>query len=237
MNQKKFYEKKAEKDFSKAIYPYYGHWRTKKVILDLIKGSQGKLLDLGCGDGVFLKELGRGVGLDISKTRLKRAKKHSNKLVEGDAQQLPFKNKSFDTILCTALIEHLPNQEECLKEMRRTLKDDGKVVLSIPIAGLYRLILARLGIKLYLNPEEHLREWSKYEAKGFTNLKKFYQDVEEAGFSVEKTLGSSVPELPLQDWVLKNKTLRKFFSRIEDTYNHTQLKYLGRKLVFLLKKS
>jgi len=234
MNQKQIYEKSAEKEFSKTLYPYYGHWRTRKIVLELMK-KDGLVLDLGCGDGIFLKQ--GEVGIDISRKRLERARQKTERLIEGDAQNTPFKNKSFNSILCTELLEHVPDYLKTLKEIHRTLKDDGQAIITIPIAGLYRTILARLGKTLYLDPKEHLREWSRYKAKGFTDLKQFYEDTERTGFKIEKVYGSSVPELPFQDWVLKNKVLRSFFSRIEDLFKNNWLKFLGRKLIFILKKA
>jgi SAM-dependent methyltransferase len=51
-------------------------------------------------------------------------------VAHGDA--LPFAPESFDLVICTDVIEHIENDEHCLKEIRHTLKDGGWLVLSVP---------------------------------------------------------------------------------------------------------
>ena len=49
-----------------------------------------------------------------------------------DAQSLPFKNKSIDTILLLDVLEHLPRPEECFEEIYRKSKPNGKVIIQVP---------------------------------------------------------------------------------------------------------
>ena len=88
----------------------------------------GKVLDLGCEDGT-LHELIYGeniYGLDI------RVKKHREKVQQGDAQNIPFKDDSFDSIIAGELIEHLPDPDKFLRECRRILRSNGIVIISTP---------------------------------------------------------------------------------------------------------
>ena len=52
--------------------------------------------------------------------------------VIGDAQNLPFKPKSFDTVLCSEVIEHVKEPYTALKEINRVLKKSGILILTAP---------------------------------------------------------------------------------------------------------
>ncbi len=52
--------------------------------------------------------------------------------VIGSAYELPFKDDSFDAVLCTETIEHLERPQQAIDEMYRVLKSGGKVILSTP---------------------------------------------------------------------------------------------------------
>jgi len=52
--------------------------------------------------------------------------------VYGDAQELPFATGSVDNILLLDVLEHLPNPEQCISEIYRALKTEGKLVLKVP---------------------------------------------------------------------------------------------------------
>lgn len=86
-----------------------------------------RILDLGCGSGgnkTYINELGsenvvsvdiRGEGVDVT----------------GDALRLPFKTNTFDLILSTAVIEHLPDPFLAFREISRVLKDDGQLLATV----------------------------------------------------------------------------------------------------------
>src|SRR5579862_1302310 len=74
-----------------------------------------RVADLGCGSGVFTELLRRagyaGVGLDISTklVALGRSKYPGLDLLEGDAENLPLGNESFDGVLLSGLVHHFPD--------------------------------------------------------------------------------------------------------------------------------
>ncbi len=52
--------------------------------------------------------------------------------VLGKVEALPFLDGCFDSILCTEVLEHLPEPQEAMKELKRVLKEDGYLYLSVP---------------------------------------------------------------------------------------------------------
>jgi SAM-dependent methyltransferase len=88
----------------------------------------GKILDVGCEGGFLHDLLGMDevYGLDI---KIKKYKKNG---VKGDAQNVPFKNKTFDTIITGETVEHLINPKKFLLECNRILKEKGIIILSTP---------------------------------------------------------------------------------------------------------
>ena len=53
--------------------------------------------------------------------------------VQVDVTNMQFKDKSFDYIIMNHVFEHIPDEEKAISEIKRCLKDDGKLIFSIPI--------------------------------------------------------------------------------------------------------
>src|SRR3990167_7759681 len=125
------------------IVDYEQHVRSKKV-LDLLSANRDeKILDIGCGnarDIVQIVEMGAQViGIDISEGMIFEAQQELTKLgfgnillKVGDATRLEFADGEFDKILCSEVIEHIPDAAKALREMWRVLKPCGLLVLSTP---------------------------------------------------------------------------------------------------------
>lgn len=91
----------------------------------------GKLLDVGCGTKPYkhLFHAAEYIGLDID-TTLNREDKDIDFFYDGN--HFPFPDKSFDSLLCSQVFEHVFNPENFLKEMNRVLKMDGKALITVP---------------------------------------------------------------------------------------------------------
>ncbi|MBN4055367.1 class I SAM-dependent methyltransferase [bacterium AH-315-K03] len=109
------------------------------------------VLDLGCGEGrhviaAYLEQNVQAVGVDLSLQDLVRArekfqpfKQMSNRnkslaLSAANALQLPFADNTFDKIMCSEVLEHIPDFNGALKEIRRVLKPGGLFCASVPRA-------------------------------------------------------------------------------------------------------
>jgi ubiquinone/menaquinone biosynthesis C-methylase UbiE len=101
------------------------------------------LLEIGCGNGYFLKKYASHVhsvaGLDLSELCIKLATKKnkervvtgSAKFVQGEAAQLPWEDNKFSAATSMASFMMFPKPLESLKEMYRVLRPGGRAVVSI----------------------------------------------------------------------------------------------------------
>ncbi|HEY1740905.1 MAG TPA: class I SAM-dependent methyltransferase [Acidimicrobiia bacterium] len=100
--------------------------------LDLADIGPGQsVLDLGCGNGAYLRALAaRDIlvcGGDLSLGMLRAAGSH-RLLCNGDAMALPFHADAFDVVLAPHMLYHVPDREAAAREMRRVLRDGGVCV-------------------------------------------------------------------------------------------------------------
>lgn len=108
----------------------------RRVLRDLPQsGGLGKILDVGCGGGLLSEEfakLGYKVtGIDPSKRSLEEAAEHAAKnnldieYREGYGENLPFKPKSFDCVVCCDVLEHVNDRNKVISEISRVLRPGG----------------------------------------------------------------------------------------------------------------
>ena len=93
------------------------------------------ILDAGCGTGLNLRHLPKGsTGVDINPRNIELLRKRlpDHTVVEGDVEALPFADGSFGTVLCTEVIEHIPDPTTALAEYRRVLQPGGVLIGSVP---------------------------------------------------------------------------------------------------------
>jgi 2-polyprenyl-3-methyl-5-hydroxy-6-metoxy-1,4-benzoquinol methylase len=112
-------------------------WKSRLETLNSFARRKGKLLDVGCGEGLFL-ELAREDGWDVAGTEISPfAVKHGRErldlnILHGELIDIGFPDKIFDAITLWHVLEHTTNPLVLLKEIRRILKDDGVFILAIP---------------------------------------------------------------------------------------------------------
>jgi len=93
------------------------------------------ILDAGCGTGLNLRHLPPGsTGIDINPRNVELVARRlpNHRVVRGDVEALPFEANAFGTVLCTEVIEHIPDPSAALGEFRRVLKPGGVLVGSVP---------------------------------------------------------------------------------------------------------
>lgn len=161
-----FFSEKYQTNFTKLILPVnlFLFLRRNKVIklASNVKGQ--KVLDVGCGSGVFMIDFAkRGafvVGVDYSQKMLDIAKKELDIfkipkskyiLKKADATKLPFAHNEFDLIIATGLTDYLTDQEDqiFLQEAARVLKKNGTLIVSFPVENSpFSFVRSGVGLKI-----------------------------------------------------------------------------------------
>jgi ubiquinone/menaquinone biosynthesis C-methylase UbiE len=89
--------------------------------------SGAHVLEVGSGEGSLQDMVEDYTGLDISATA---GAKYHKRFVQADARAMPFRDGEFDAVWTIWVLEHVPNPEQALREMRRVLKPGGLLYLS-----------------------------------------------------------------------------------------------------------
>ena len=115
----------------------------RETYLGLLEiGAGDRVLDVGCGSGAVTREIARrvgpgglAVGLDPSPALLAVARELAREagldgrveFREGSVLQLPFPDRSFDTVVCVTVLSHVPDGDAAIPELRRVLKPRGRL--------------------------------------------------------------------------------------------------------------
>lgn len=135
---------------------------------------EGLVLDVGCGNGSVTYKHPFVVGIDI------RPQPCKIPLIVGDMHHLPFRSNTFDVTIFCHTLEHTPHPSTALDETYRVIKDDGKIVVSVPNAR-YILWPYYLVRHQFIYAKEHKSVFT------FTSLKTL---LEKKGFTVTKLFTS-----------------------------------------------
>jgi len=136
--------------------------------LDLRPGH--RLLDAGCGEGRHcFGALDRGArvfGLDLDRASLDRASGPLRArakevgsfgvMMHGNTFRLPFRDGTFDRVICSEVMEHVHDYAAACRELARVTKPGGRVAVTIPTATSEHLYL-RLGDDYFESPGGHIR--------------------------------------------------------------------------------
>lgn len=112
------------------------NWAVHRVMRRTMEGLthkvSGALLDIGCGGlpyrEIFSSKVSRYVGVDRERSRA------SMRGIDacGDALALPVRGQAFETVICSQVLEHLPEPDRAMAEMARVLKPGGLLILTAP---------------------------------------------------------------------------------------------------------
>lgn len=144
-------EKKLPREMMQHLYASFyevegSHWwyrGRRKIISSFvreicshIKDRRPKILDVGCGTGanlVMLGEFGEAHGIDVSHDALAFCRERGLENVRhGAAEELPYKDGTFDLVTALDVVEHLDDDAAGLREFHRVLRSGGHILLFVP---------------------------------------------------------------------------------------------------------
>jgi ubiquinone/menaquinone biosynthesis C-methylase UbiE len=141
---------------SAGYFAAMAHYRYSKLgyLADLIGFERWKdkdVLDVGCGAGIDLVRLARAgaraSGIDVSRGSLSLAGQYLGtagvkaQVLQADAARLPFRDASFDLVLCHGVLPFAPDPGAIVAECRRVLRESG---LAIVVAYNRRSVMSAL---------------------------------------------------------------------------------------------
>lgn len=171
-----FYESFADQ-FDSRMNKYDLHKRLA-VVFDELLGSHslgGKtLLDAGCGTGWFSQRAvergARVTSMDLGEKLLGEvAKKCASERVVGSILAIPFQDRSFDYVISSEVVEHVPDPFKAIAELHRVLKPGGILVITTPNRLWHFSVL--IANRLKLRPYQGYENWLGY-AELRDNLKR-----------------------------------------------------------------
>jgi len=130
-----------------GIGRWYWDFRDR-AMLSMI--PEGKTLDAGCGEMITTRKIPGCIGMDMD-----------NGDVRGSVYDLPFKPETFDNVLFSEVIEHLPRPFEAIEEIWRVLKKHGLIIVVFPHDAVFNVAWTLCGMWGEVTRDRgHLRRWS-----------------------------------------------------------------------------
>lgn len=180
-------QEKFEGFIEKAL-SYFRNHRANKIIK--LSKKEGRILDIGCGNGQFLDWVKVNSNCEIFGTEMEgssaqRASKVSGiNLKIGELSEKDYPRRYFDVITMFHVFEHLKNPKDYLDIIDQVLKEDGHFVASFPNIDSWQARFFK-GKWLHLDPPRHL---FFFKAKDLKHLMKErgYELVSESYFSIEQ---------------------------------------------------
>ncbi len=166
-------------------------------LIALIPANVKKILDIGCAEGGFgknLKQIRQDIkitGIELSPSLAKKAKAFYDKIIIGNVETIEI-DEEFDLVNCGDIIEHLYNPWQLLRRINSWLKKGGYLIGSVPNAGHWSLVRDLLEgrfeyIPIGLLCIGHIRFFTEDSLK---------EMLKEAGFDIEIWLKQKFPPSP-----------------------------------------
>lgn len=178
----------------------FSKWRK-----ELLGNLKGKILEIGVGTGKnlsYYNKEAKVIGMDLSPKMLEKAKIKLNELnnknitlLEMDAQNLNFKDNSFDYVVCTFVLCSVPDPVKVLREMKRVCKKNGKILM------IEHMLSNHMIIAFF----EHLHNPITRTLFGFNVNRKTIDNIKKAGLKPDRVTNMAMFDVFRKIEIINNK--------------------------------
>jgi SAM-dependent methyltransferase len=165
------------------------------IAFQSVASKRGPVLDVGCGDGFWwtVRDDGREIyGIDISASEIAQARARIHAELTDVSRETPFIGTKFEEIIGNCSLEHVPDIDAALSNLRSAASDRARLLMFVPTprwaysGNLQKLLLARaprVAMALSGALNGFFQHWHLYDAKVWQRL------LEQNGWRVEQTVG------------------------------------------------
>lgn len=157
-----------------------GYFKNVKKLLDVSGVTEGRAIELGCGEGFSTERLRAmlptAIQLDASEyvsslVPLAQAKNPTVTITVENIYELQHEPETYDLVFLLEVLEHLDHPEQALEQIAKILKPGGKLILGVPREPIWRVLNMARGkyLKDFGNTIGHLNHWG---SKGLVNFMK-----------------------------------------------------------------
>ncbi len=145
--------------------PLQRYWQRRRhaLVTGFLRSNQSTL-DIGCGSSKIIQDMPKAVAMDLAFRKLRYLKKTNPHRVQASTFSLPFANESFQQIVHSQVLEHIPFDKVIFQELFRVLKPHGTLVVGTPDYGrIWWPIIEFFYGKLLPNAyaDEHITHYTK----------------------------------------------------------------------------
>lgn len=168
---------------------------SRLVAFQSVAGTRGPVLDVGCGDGFWwtVRRDDRDIyGIDISLGEVLQARARITADVSDISRQRPFADTTFEEVIGNCSLEHVPDIDAALSNIRRAASDNARLLMFVPTprwaySGQVQSFLLKRAPRVAMAVSGALngffQHWHLYDAKVWQRL------LEQNGWRVETTIG------------------------------------------------
>ncbi len=153
------------------------------IAIETVASGKGPVLDVGCGDGFWWTLRGDGgrevYGIDISAGEIAQAKQRINAALTDVSAERPFPGTNFEEIIGNCSLEHVPDIDAALSNLRKAAADGARLILFVPtprwaFQGRLQSMLLKRAPRIAMSLSGALngffQHWHLYDSKVWTSL-------------------------------------------------------------------